>query len=233
MRWTRNRGERDVSKCADWHQRAGRGPGRRGARQGAGAQPRPLYPRQCTSDRRRGTPAARAARSTSPPTSSPTSCWSNGRALAPDAEVVSIAATSVGAGLHNIAETRGADLIVLGSCHRSAGGRIFAGDDARSIVHHAPCAVVVAPAGYASRRPDRDDRRGLRRLGGKRCGCRPCRAARRRSSDARRSSPATSSNCMSTAAAGSLGRQRPRGPGDHHRQSPGSASAAAPVSSST
>jgi nucleotide-binding universal stress UspA family protein len=28
-------------------------------------------------------------------------------------------------------------------------GRIFAGDDARSVLHHAPCAVAVAPAGYA------------------------------------------------------------------------------------
>jgi nucleotide-binding universal stress UspA family protein len=72
-----------------------------------------------------------------------------GSALAPDAEVVGVAAASVGAGLHNIAEMRGADLIVVGSCHRSAVGRIFAGDDARSVLHHAPCAVAVAPAGYA------------------------------------------------------------------------------------
>jgi nucleotide-binding universal stress UspA family protein len=70
-------------------------------------------------------------------------------ALAQHADVVSIGATSVGAGLHDVAETRGADLIVVGSCHRSAAGRIFTGDDARSVMHHAPCAVAVAPAGYA------------------------------------------------------------------------------------
>jgi nucleotide-binding universal stress UspA family protein len=62
---------------------------------------------------------------------------------------VSVAATSVGAGLHDVAESRGADLIVVGSCHRSAVGRVLAGDDARSVLHHAPCAVAVAPAGYA------------------------------------------------------------------------------------
>jgi nucleotide-binding universal stress UspA family protein len=64
---------------------------------------------------------------------------------------VSVAATSVGAGLHDVAESRGADLIVVGSCHRSAVGRVLAGDDARSVLHHAPCAVAVAPAGYADR----------------------------------------------------------------------------------
>lgn len=70
--------------------------------------------------------------------------------LSQDAEVLSTAATSVGAGLHEVAESRGADLIVVGSCHRSAVGRIFVGDDARSALHHAPCTVAVAPAGYAS-----------------------------------------------------------------------------------
>jgi nucleotide-binding universal stress UspA family protein len=68
-----------------------------------------------------------------------------------DAATVSIAATSVGAGLHDVAERRGCDLIVVGSCHRSAVGRVLAGDDARSVLHHAPCAVAVAPAGYAGR----------------------------------------------------------------------------------
>jgi nucleotide-binding universal stress UspA family protein len=49
--------------------------------------------------------------------------------LASDAEVVSIPATSVGAGLHDVADRRGADLIVVGSCDRFCGRRIFAGDD--------------------------------------------------------------------------------------------------------
>src|ERR1700738_961821 len=34
-------------------------------------------------------------------------------------------------------------------CHRSTLGRVLAGDDARSVLHHAPCAVAIAPRGYA------------------------------------------------------------------------------------
>ncbi len=68
-----------------------------------------------------------------------------------DTDLVSIAATSVGAGVHDVAESRGADLAVVGSCHRSAVGRVLTGDDARSVLHHSPCAVAVAPAGYADR----------------------------------------------------------------------------------
>jgi nucleotide-binding universal stress UspA family protein len=70
--------------------------------------------------------------------------------FAKDAEIVSTSAMNVGAGLHYVAESRGADLIVVGSCHRSMVGRIFAGNDARSAMHYAPCAVAVAPAGYAT-----------------------------------------------------------------------------------
>jgi nucleotide-binding universal stress UspA family protein len=69
----------------------------------------------------------------------------------PDTDTVSRAATSVGAGLHDVAEGCASDLIVVGSCHRSAVGRVLVGDDARSVLHHAPCAVAVAPAGYADR----------------------------------------------------------------------------------
>jgi len=73
------------------------------------------------------------------------------RASVVDAEVISVLAASVGAGLHDVAESRGADLIVVGSCHRSVVGRVLAGNDTRSALHHAPCAVAVAPAGYADR----------------------------------------------------------------------------------
>jgi nucleotide-binding universal stress UspA family protein len=71
------------------------------------------------------------------------------RSCETQAETISIAATSVGAGLHDVAEARDADLIVVGGAHRSAVGRVLAGDDARSVLHSAPCAVAVAPAGYA------------------------------------------------------------------------------------
>ncbi len=68
---------------------------------------------------------------------------------APDSEMISVAATSVGTGLHDVAEDRGADLVVVGGCHRSAVGRAVMGDDTRSVLHRAPCTVAVAPAGYA------------------------------------------------------------------------------------
>jgi nucleotide-binding universal stress UspA family protein len=67
------------------------------------------------------------------------------------AEVISVAALSVGAGLHQAAEDRGADVIVVGGCHRGPVGRVMVGDDALSTLHHAPCAVAVAPAGSADR----------------------------------------------------------------------------------
>src|SRR6185437_13820066 len=54
--------------------------------------------------------------------------------------------------LHEHAERRAADLLVLGSCHRGAFGRAMLGDDTRGALNGAPCAVAVAPAGYAERR---------------------------------------------------------------------------------
>jgi nucleotide-binding universal stress UspA family protein len=66
-----------------------------------------------------------------------------------DAETLSAAATSVSAGIKTAAETIGADLIVVGSCHRSALGRVVSGNDAVSTLHHAPCSVAIAPRGYA------------------------------------------------------------------------------------
>jgi len=60
-----------------------------------------------------------------------------------------IGATSVGRGLHQLAETNGADLLVIGSTHRGLLGRVLVGDDTRDALNGAPCAVAVAPAGYA------------------------------------------------------------------------------------
>jgi nucleotide-binding universal stress UspA family protein len=67
----------------------------------------------------------------------------------PDTEMINVRAASVGGGLHDVAQDRGADLIVIGSCHRSAVGRVLIGDDTRSVLHRAPCTVAVAPGGYA------------------------------------------------------------------------------------
>ena len=53
--------------------------------------------------------------------------------------------------LHAAAEREEADLIVVGSCHRAGADRVLAGDDAAATLHGAPCAVAVAPHGYAER----------------------------------------------------------------------------------
>jgi nucleotide-binding universal stress UspA family protein len=65
------------------------------------------------------------------------------------AEVVSIAAESPGAGLHRQAEAQGADLLVVGSSGRSVLGRVMLGDDTRAALNGAPCAVAIAARGSA------------------------------------------------------------------------------------
>ena len=67
-----------------------------------------------------------------------------------DAELVSSGERSVGPALHELAELRDADLLVVGSCHRGVLGRMFLGDDTRAALNGAPCAVAIAPAGYAA-----------------------------------------------------------------------------------
>ena len=68
-----------------------------------------------------------------------------------NASVAVCAGSSVGTALHELANDSGADLIVIGSCHRGPLGRVLNGDDARATLHGAPCAVAIAPAGYAER----------------------------------------------------------------------------------
>jgi nucleotide-binding universal stress UspA family protein len=67
-----------------------------------------------------------------------------------DAKLLSVVAPSPGAGLHRVAEENGADLLVVGSCGRSALGRAMLGDDARAALNGAPCAVAIASRGYAT-----------------------------------------------------------------------------------
>ena len=62
---------------------------------------------------------------------------------------VSLGAASVGRGLHEIAERDGADLLVVGSTRRGLRGRVMLGDDTNHALNGAPCAVAIAPAGYA------------------------------------------------------------------------------------
>ena len=51
--------------------------------------------------------------------------------------------------LHEYAEEQDADIIVVGSSHRGKVGRIFPGSVAESLLRGAPCAVAIAPRGFA------------------------------------------------------------------------------------
>ena len=66
-------------------------------------------------------------------------------------ELTAVGDLSPARGLHRLAEDESADLIVVGSCHRGTLGRVFAGDDARSTMQGAPCAVAVAMQTSAER----------------------------------------------------------------------------------
>jgi nucleotide-binding universal stress UspA family protein len=71
-------------------------------------------------------------------------------AIGVDADNATVGASSVGAGLHHIAEERNADLIVVGSSSRGPTGRLLLGDDMRACLEGASCAIAVAPRGYAN-----------------------------------------------------------------------------------
>lgn len=65
------------------------------------------------------------------------------------AEAQSLGADRIGNGLHRLAETTGADLLVLGSSHEGQHGRVWLRDAVRRAINGAPCAVAVAPLAYA------------------------------------------------------------------------------------
>jgi nucleotide-binding universal stress UspA family protein len=65
------------------------------------------------------------------------------------AELISVVSMSPGRGLHQQAEERDADLLVVGSCSHGAFGRAMLGDDTRAALNGAPCAVAIASLGYA------------------------------------------------------------------------------------
>lgn len=53
--------------------------------------------------------------------------------------------------LTELAEAEHADVIVLGSTHHGGIGRVHPGSVGASLLHGAPCAVLIAPTGFASR----------------------------------------------------------------------------------
>ena len=70
-----------------------------------------------------------------------------------DAEVFCVEARSVASGLRDLGVNRRADLLVIGASRRNDYDRALVGDDTREVLMHAPCAVAVAPMGFATRPP--------------------------------------------------------------------------------
>ena len=68
-----------------------------------------------------------------------------------DAPLVTYGDRSVGRGLHRLAELERVDLLVVGSCRRGPLGRVLRGSDMLAALSGAPCAVAIAPIGYAAR----------------------------------------------------------------------------------
>lgn len=75
------------------------------------------------------------------------------RLAALDPETIAVADRSPARGLYELASTRQASLIVIGSAHRGPAGRAMLGSTGASLLHGAPCAVAVAPRGYAEDGP--------------------------------------------------------------------------------
>lgn len=67
-----------------------------------------------------------------------------------DAELLTVQASSVAGGLHEAVRRHG-DLLVIGASRRDEFERTFVGDDIRQLLQDTPCAVAVAPMGYAAR----------------------------------------------------------------------------------
>lgn len=72
-------------------------------------------------------------------------------ALAPEARLQTLPGGSPSKVLRHAVEYERADLLVLGSEQRAEEGRVRAGRHARQLLHGAPCAVALAPRGYAAR----------------------------------------------------------------------------------
>lgn len=66
------------------------------------------------------------------------------------ARTVAVPGSSAARALRRLAEAEHADLLIVGSSRHGKVGRVLLGDGARQAVHDAPCAVAIAPRGYAS-----------------------------------------------------------------------------------
>ena len=66
-------------------------------------------------------------------------------------ETLALAAPGAARALHDLATAEAAEMIVLASCHRGPIGRTLLGSVGESLMSGAPCAMAVAPRGYAAR----------------------------------------------------------------------------------
>ncbi len=73
--------------------------------------------------------------------------------IAASASVV-VQYASVGHGLRNLAESRGADVIAIGPGSHHTDGRVSLGSVAHSLLHGGPAAVALAPEGYRETAPE-------------------------------------------------------------------------------
>jgi nucleotide-binding universal stress UspA family protein len=73
----------------------------------------------------------------------------------PDATFEAVAERSPALALHDAASEADAALIVLGATHRTGARRTVPGTTADAVIQAAPCAVAIAPAGYAETGEDR------------------------------------------------------------------------------
>jgi nucleotide-binding universal stress UspA family protein len=88
-----------------------------------------------------------------------------------DLRTVATPGSSAADALLSLAEDGDHDLVIVGSTHRGAAGRVLAGTTADALLHRGHCPVAVAPRGYRERTG------GLRRIGAAFDGTEPSCAA--------------------------------------------------------
>jgi nucleotide-binding universal stress UspA family protein len=69
--------------------------------------------------------------------------------IAPEARIRAVPAVSPARALRHAAEKERADLLVVGSSAGTADAQVHAGRHGRQLLHDSPCAVAIAPAGFA------------------------------------------------------------------------------------
>jgi nucleotide-binding universal stress UspA family protein len=72
-----------------------------------------------------------------------------------DGDTLVTKGSSAAQALHDLVEEERVDVLALGSSHRSPVGRVLAGSTGERLLHGVPCALAVAPRGYAKFAADR------------------------------------------------------------------------------